>query len=146
MGMFLMCLAKTTNHANKNNPVLWLSFSPSVAAPSDTPPGQATLRDDGLTSLAEGLLWRLAPWQSLAWRHGPGSIATHSLHSNSVCVSAGMCEHVHVLTNIFVCAFVRIKESVIICLDPSLHVRLSKPGANQGRLQDFPQCIKNALY
>lgn len=27
-----------------------------------------------------------------------------------VCVSAGMCERVHVLTNIFVCAFVRTQD------------------------------------
>lgn len=30
--------------------------------------------------------------------------------SNSVCVSAGMCERVHVLTNIVACAFLRTQD------------------------------------
>ena len=49
-------------------------FSPSIFSslhPDTLLP--VRLNGGGLTSLAEGLPWRLAPWQSLAWSRSPGS-------------------------------------------------------------------------
>lgn len=138
MDMFLMSLAKTTKHTNKNNQALWLSSAFFLSLCCLLPPTLLPVRLVRVTAD-----WR--PWQKGCygdWHRGRvwhGGTA-QAVQPQRVCVCK--CRHVwacmfwliYLYVHLHAHKIIKVHKSAIIWLDPSRHIQYEYQNLVQIRL------------